>query len=473
MPPRPLPSPLLHPAAARRPGAGWRDIATWLLFALAALRGVLLLAHDPLLALANNYDQVRYTACLGLYPYRPGVPPQQQNYQAPLRTYAFQAQADAVCYWTSDLLFQGAAAAGYRLAEGLGGGPLHSVRSLAALRLAAWLLAALLLQRAWRRDGRSDLALAHAACVAVLAMDPVNTLLLGGWYAEAGALFFAWFAVGLAVLAAQRATPLRLLLLALAAFGLGTSKLQHLLLPLCLGGALLLPALWRTPRLWAPLLALLLKPLFAARMLADEVAAVEAALQQDLAAGRARLAWLVSRDVSRLDAAGVRESAIETLAENLNDSVVAPLVAFALAGLPGAVLYRAANTLDAMWGYRGDWEWAGKWAARADDVLSWPTARLTAALLRPAWRPAAWARLRREARVTPSPNGGWPMGAMALRLGVRLRKPGVYALHPTARPPLALDVRRAIALAQAAGQRGVQLLVAGLLGLALLTLLQP
>lgn len=223
----------------------------------------------------------------------------------------------------------------------------------------------------------------------------------------------------------------------------------------------------------APLLALLLKPLFAARMLADEVAAVEAALQQDLAAGRARLAWLVSRDVSRLDAAGVRESAIETLAENLNDSVVAPLVAFALAGLPGAVLYRAANTLDAMWGYRGDWEWAGKWAARADDVLSWPTARLTAALLRPAWRPAAWARLRREARVTPSPNGGWPMGAMALRLGVRLRKPGVYALHPTARPPLALDVRRAIALAQAAGQRGVQLLVAGLLGLALLTLLQP
>lgn len=258
MPPRPLPSPLLHPAAARRPGAGWRDIATWLLFALAALRGVLLLAHDPLLALANNYDQVRYTACLGLYPYRPGVPPQQQNYQAPLRTYAFQAQADAVCYWTSDLLFQGAAAAGYRLAEGLGGGPLHSVRSLAALRLAAWLLAALLLQRAWRRDGRSDLALAHAACVAVLAMDPVNTLLLGGWYAEAGALFFAWFAVGLAVLAAQRATPLRLLLLALVAFGLGTSKLQHLLLPLCLGGALLLPALWRTPRLWAPLLALLL-----------------------------------------------------------------------------------------------------------------------------------------------------------------------------------------------------------------------
>jgi adenosylcobinamide-phosphate synthase len=221
----------------------------------------------------------------------------------------------------------------------------------------------------------------------------------------------------------------------------------------------------------APLLAMLLKPLFAARMLTDEVAAVEAALQQDLAAGRARLAWLVSRDVSRLDAAEVRESAIETLAENLNDSVVAPLVAFALFGLPGAVLYRAANTLDAMWGYRGDWEWAGKWAARADDVLSWPTARLTAALLRPAWRPAAWARLRREARVTPSPNGGWPMGAMALRLGVRLRKPGVYALHAAARPPLALDVQRAIALAQTAGQRGVHLLVAGLLGRAAATLL--
>jgi adenosylcobinamide-phosphate synthase len=82
----------------------------------------------------------------------------------------------------------------------------------------------------------------------------------------------------------------------------------------------------------------------------------------------------------------VRESAIESLAENLNDSVVAPLFWFALLGLPGAALYRFANTADAMWGYPGMrggryWQWAGKWAARADDVLSWLPARITALLL--------------------------------------------------------------------------------------------
>src|SRR5690606_3824928 len=123
-------------------------------------------------------------------------------------------------------------------------------------------------------------------------------------------------------------------------------------------------------------LGLLLKPMFSWRMLRDEVHAVEQALGESLAAGRARLAWLVSRDVSALDASQVRESAIESLAENLNDSVVAPLFWFAVAGLPGAALYRFANTADAMWGYRGerhgrDWTWAGKWAARADDLLSW------------------------------------------------------------------------------------------------------
>ncbi|MFX6477158.1 cobalamin biosynthesis protein, partial [Acinetobacter baumannii] len=88
-------------------------------------------------------------------------------------------------------------------------------------------------------------------------------------------------------------------------------------------------------------------------MLHDEVQAVEVALGQSLPAGRAQLARLVSRDVSALTAVQVRESAIESLAENLNDSVVAPLFWFALLGLPGAALYRLANTADAMWGYPG------------------------------------------------------------------------------------------------------------------------
>lgn len=202
----------------------------------------------------------------------------------------------------------------------------------------------------------------------------------------------------------------------------------------------------------APCLGLLLKPMLSWKMLRGEVSAVGSALSHSLAAGRERLAFLCSRDVHRLDATGVRETAIETLAENLNDSVVAPLFWFAVAGLPGAALYRYANTADAMWGYRGVrggrcWEWAGKWAARADDVLSWVPARLTAALLVLAggrlWVPG----LSREARHTPSPNGGWPMGAMALLLGVRLGKPGVYLLHAQGRGVLACDMDQACCLA--------------------------
>lgn len=211
------------------------------------------------------------------------------------------------------------------------------------------------------------------------------------------------------------------------------------------------------------LLTLLLKPLFAWRMLRDEVAAVDSALQQGLDAGRARLARLVSRDVQGLDASQVREAAIETLAENLNDSLIAPLAWFAVFGLPGALLYRYANTVDAMWGYRGAWEWAGKWAARADDVLSWPTARLSAALLRPRLAPTAWWALGREARRTPSPNGGWPMGAMALQLDVRLSKPGVYALHAQGRAPQAADLPRALALAARAAWAGGALALLALL----------
>jgi len=193
-----------------------------------------------------------------------------------------------------------------------------------------------------------------------------------------------------------------------------------------------------------PALALLLKPCFAWRMLRDEVAAIERALGEGLAPAQQRLSRIVSRDTSVLDAAAVRETAIETLAENLNDSVVAPLFWFALAGLPGAVVYRFANTADAMWGYRGEWEWAGKWAARADDVLSWLPARLTALLLGGG---AHWRALQAQSRLTPSPNGGWPMGAMALGLGVRLGKPGVYVLNAGGRPPDAGDVAGALRIA--------------------------
>ena len=198
----------------------------------------------------------------------------------------------------------------------------------------------------------------------------------------------------------------------------------------------------------APLVGLAFKPMLAWAMLRREVQAVEDALGESLQAGRERLSWLVSRDTSTLSMSEVRESAIESLAENLNDSVVAPIFWFVLFGLPGAAVYRFANTADAMWGYRGlrhgmNWEWAGKWAAWADDVLSWLPARLTALLLALVVRGLNFKTLRCEARKTPSPNSGWPMAAMALALNIRLGKPGVYTLNPAGKPPLAADITQA------------------------------
>jgi adenosylcobinamide-phosphate synthase len=163
----------------------------------------------------------------------------------------------------------------------------------------------------------------------------------------------------------------------------------------------------------------------------------------------------------------VRESAIESLAENLNDSVVAPIFWFVLLGLPGAALYRFANTADAMWGYPGvykgqNWQWAGKWAARADDLLSYIPARITGVLLAVVSRGVTWQTLRTEARRTPSPNSGWPMAAMALALGVCLQKTGVYALNTLGRPVEAPDVHLAIIYASKALLVGVSIALVAL-----------
>jgi adenosylcobinamide-phosphate synthase len=197
-------------------------------------------------------------------------------------------------------------------------------------------------------------------------------------------------------------------------------------------------------------------------MLHDEVADVERALTRGIEEGRRQLTRLVSRDTRSLSETVVRESALESLAENLNDSLVAPLFWFSLGGLPLAVLYRFANTADAMWGYRHHWEWAGKWAARADDVLSYVPARLTALLLAAAGR--RWPRgLAEVARVTPSPNGGWPMGMLAVALGVRLSKPGVYVLNPAGGPALARHMALGLRVCQRAAWLAVALSAALLL----------
>jgi adenosylcobinamide-phosphate synthase len=191
---------------------------------------------------------------------------------------------------------------------------------------------------------------------------------------------------------------------------------------------------------------LLLKPLLALRMLLGEVQAVEQSLNRGLDCGRERLRMIVSRDTTELDSGQIRESALESLAENLSDSVVAPLFWFVLFGLPGAAVYRFANTADAMWGYRGRWEWAGKFAARVDDFLNLIPARVTAVglLLVGPDRITLLRRLPGEAARTPSPNSGWPMSAMALSLNVQLRKPEVYVLNERGSAPADADVWTAL-----------------------------
>lgn len=182
----------------------------------------------------------------------------------------------------------------------------------------------------------------------------------------------------------------------------------------------------------------------------------------DLDGARAALRWLVSRETAQLDEALIAAAAIESLAENASDSVVAPLLFYALFGLPGACAYRAVNTLDAMIGYRGRYEYLGKVPARLDDLLNLAPARLTALLIVGAAGlcgadvSQAWQVMWRDHACTASPNAGYPMSAMAGALGVRLEKAGHYCLNAEGRAPTVDDLRRAsqivwVALALAAG----------------------
>jgi adenosylcobinamide-phosphate synthase len=190
---------------------------------------------------------------------------------------------------------------------------------------------------------------------------------------------------------------------------------------------------------WSPaaflLTALLLKPMFAVRALRDAAFEVRDALEQgDIPRARLGLASLCSRPADALDEQALVAATVESVAENASDSVVAPLFFFACFGLPGAVFYRAANTVDSMMGYHGKLEYAGKAGARLDDLLNLVPARVTAMLLLVAGS-LTGADVRRGLRVlwrdggrTESPNAGRPMAAMAGLLGVRLYKEGHYEL---------------------------------------------
>lgn len=193
-----------------------------------------------------------------------------------------------------------------------------------------------------------------------------------------------------------------------------------------------------------------------ARSLAEHAAAIAAPLEAgELEAARERVGQIVSRDTRALDAIGVARAGTESVLENGNDAVFGTLFWFCIAGGPGALAFRLANTLDAMWGYRSEryvhFGWA---AARIDDVLNWLPARLTAATYAVLGNTrGALGCWREQARLWDSPNAGAVMAAGAGALSVRLGGPATYHGRDEARPALGLGaapdastLRRAVAL---------------------------
>ena len=267
--------------------------------------------------------------------------------------------------------------------------------------------------------------------------------------------------------AARRLAGVVALLVLLGVAGGAGLALQSLLLALPFG---IIPA------------ALLASSLLAQRSLHEHVARVATALEQGgLDAGREDVSHIVGRDPLSLDEAGVARAAIESLAENFSDGVVAPAFWLALGGLPGAAIYKAVNTADSMIGHRTTRHEAFGWAAaRCDDVLNLPASRLTglaivaaAALLPGADMRAAWRAMWRDAPRHRSPNAGWPEAAMAGALGLALAGPRQYGGVPVddafmgdgRRDASAADIRTALRL-----YRTADALLIGLLALIFLAL---
>jgi adenosylcobinamide-phosphate synthase len=206
--------------------------------------------------------------------------------------------------------------------------------------------------------------------------------------------------------------------------------------------------------IWAGVLltAIALKLTVSLRGLDHAAREIQSALEtKNLAEARRLLSWhLVSRDTSQLDATKVSAAAIESVAENASDGIIAPLFFFAIGGLPAAFAYRFVNTADSMLGYHDEErEWLGKVPARLDDLLNFIPARLAGlfiVLSAPFCGTSisqAWKIMWRDSRQTASPNAGVPMSAMAGALGVELEKINHYALGKGLRLPISADLARA------------------------------
>lgn len=230
----------------------------------------------------------------------------------------------------------------------------------------------------------------------------------------------------------------------------------------------LLPSGW----IGIVLVGILAWPLVALRSLQDHVAAVaNPLLGGDIAGAREAVSRIVGRDPATLDEAGIARAAIESLAENASDGIVAPVFWGALFGLPGIFGYKAINTLDSMIGHRSERHEAFGWAAaRIDDIANFIPARLTGFLfvLLARRRSQALSCMTRDARRHRSPNAGWPEAAMAGALGVRLSGPRIYHGTATDEPWINEGVRDPDATDIVAGltiYRRAMLLLAGVLAI--------
>jgi len=215
--------------------------------------------------------------------------------------------------------------------------------------------------------------------------------------------------------------------------------------------------------------ALILKSTFSfAGLLRSGARISETLRHKDHFQARRDLTWLCSRDSSSFIETDFASGAISSLSENLSDSFIAPLFFYTLFGIPGAVVYRVVNTLDANFGYRNkEFEFFGKAPALTDDVLNFLPARMTGllivlfAFIRPANGVRGFRTMLSDHRKTPSPNGGWPMAATAGALGVRLSKPGCYTLFAAGSEPGRKDINRAIRLMGWTGAGAMVLFIAG------------
>jgi adenosylcobinamide-phosphate synthase len=186
----------------------------------------------------------------------------------------------------------------------------------------------------------------------------------------------------------------------------------------------------------------LLKSCFAWRSLEDHTRAVVSSLQEGVENGRERVKLLVSRNTALLDRDHILSAGYESMTENLTDSIVSPILFFSVFGLTGAAVYRAANTMDAMVGYRDEREQIGWCSARMDDLFNYIPARITVLLLLLyfATRGRFFETVRiicRDGKNRPGFNGGIVMAAMAGGMGIQFEKPGVYTIGD---PERTLDV---------------------------------